>query len=117
MNYPYQFPYQPQNTIPQAPQSGFVTVHSEDEALRYPIAPGNSITFKIEGQPTIIEKSMGFSQLESPKIEKFKLVKADAPQETPPPKYALAADLDRIDAEIKRIKSMLPRRDRRKDDE
>ena len=133
MNYQYPFPYQQiPNQIPNAvqnvPQSIFVTIHSEDEALRYPVSPGGSVTFKIEGQPTIIEKGMGFSQFESPKVEKYKLVKEGTPEEKEPPKYALSTDLDnmgssineridRIEGELKRMKGMIPRRDRRDKDE
>ena len=107
MNIPYYNPYQPQQAQQMQPQTGFVTVHTEDEALRYPIAPGNSITFKIEGQPVIIEKSMGFSQLDSPKIERFKLVKEDAPVEKEPPKYALAEDLENIKSKLNRLENEL----------
>ena len=125
MNIPYYNPYQPniqQPSIPQPvqPQAGFVTVHSEDEALRYPIAPGNSITFKVEGQPVIIEKTMGFSQLESPKVERFKLVKEDAPAEVEQPKYALAEDVESIRAKLNRLENELKaniNRKRRSDNE
>ena len=113
MPYPY-YPYlqygntQIQNT--QQVQSGFVTVHSEEEALRYPVALGNSMTFKIENQPIVIEKTMGTSQLDSPRVERFRLVKEDAPEEKPAVTYALAEDIVRIDAELKEIRSMLPKK-------
>ena len=119
MNFPY-YPYQPQmipqvnNQPQQQMQSGLITVHTEDEALRYPVAPGNSIMFKIENQPVVIEKTMGFSQLESPKIERFRLEREDAPQEKPTVTYALAEDIERIDAEIEKIKAALPKRPAKK---
>ena len=51
-------------------------------ARTYPVAPGNCVTFKIEGKPIVMEKSMGFSQLEAPRIEKYRLVREeDAPKE------------------------------------
>jgi hypothetical protein len=59
---PQQTQYQPQAQYQQPvqqQQSGIIPVSSEDEALKYPIAPGNSIMFMIENLPLIIEKSIG----------------------------------------------------------
>ena len=64
----------------QIQSGGFVVVQSEDEVLRYPVALGTSVDFKIENQPIVIEKTMGFSQLESPRYERFRLVKEKAPE-------------------------------------
>lgn len=96
-NYQYPYPQQLQNlqqlNQQQAPQinnaansqqiqnGGFVSVRSIDEARKWAVAPGNSVTFKIEGMPYVCEKTMGFSQLESPRFEIFKLVKEDYDQE------------------------------------
>ena len=55
----------------------FVTVRSKDEASRYPVALGNSVTFKDENEPYIYIKTMGFSQFDKPKFEVLKLVKED----------------------------------------
>ena len=63
----------------QIQNSGFLSVPNEDIAMNYPVAPGNCVTFKIEGKPIVMEKSMGFSQLESPKIERYRLVKEELP--------------------------------------
>ena len=94
--YPYQNQYmfpQPQMQAPQMQQmqqptqpqqiqnGGFIVVRSETDARNYPVAPGNCMTFKIEGQPIVIEKSMGFSQFEAPHIDVYELVKKDAPVE------------------------------------
>ena len=62
---------------PQIQNGGFLSAPNEDYVLNYPIGLGNCLTFKIEGKPIVIEKSMGFSQLESPKIERYKLMKED----------------------------------------
>ena len=70
MNYPY-YPVQPQQTMQNG---GYIPVRSEDEAVRYPLAPGTFATFRIEGTPYIVEKSMGFSQIESPQYRKYQLV-------------------------------------------
>lgn len=67
------------NPTPQIQNGGFMVVPNEDIVSTYPVAAGNCITFKIEGKPIVMEKSMGFSQLESPKIERYRLIKEDTP--------------------------------------
>ena len=67
-----------QQPQPQIQNGGFVSVRNESEARSYPVAPGNSITFKDETAPYVYTKTMGFSQLDRPIFEKFKLVKEDA---------------------------------------
>jgi len=64
---------------PTIQQSGFVLVQSEQEARAYPVAPGNSITFKDERQPYCYVKTMGFNQLDRPTFERYRLVKEDSP--------------------------------------
>lgn len=78
------------NAVPQNVQTpqlqiqngGFVSVHNETEARNYPIAIGTSIIFKDENAPYLYTKTMGFSQLESPKFEKYRLDKEE-PTEQP----------------------------------
>ena len=129
MAYPY-FPnyfndpqmYQRNNLImPQAPvnsptanqiQSAFIPVRSEDEARNYPVAPGNSVILKNEVSPYIYTKTMGFSQLDRPVFEKFKLIKEDAVESrsgddtTPVVEYATKTELnalkERVESLIKR---------------
>lgn len=108
-NQPYQLyqPYQ-QNVVPaqqQIQNGGFVVVPSEDIVNTYPVAHGNCVTFKIEGQPIVMEKSMGFSQFESPKIKKFRLVeeREEEIKEATPENIAI----DSIKEEIKAIWSEL----------
>lgn len=79
---PSQYQAQLQQTPLQIQNNGFVSVRNEDEARNYPIAPGNSVTFKDETAPYVYTKTMGFSQLDRPIFEKYKLVKEDA-AETP----------------------------------
>lgn len=83
-SYPYyqqQYQQMPQQTQPQLqPQiqnNGFISVPSEEVARNYPVAPGNSVTFKNENAPYVYTKTMGFSQLDRPSFEKYKLVKED----------------------------------------
>ena len=45
------------------------------EARSYPVAYGNSVTFKDETAPYIYVKTMGFSQLDTPVFDKYRLVK------------------------------------------
>lgn len=68
-------------------------VPSEDIARSYPVAPGNCVTFKIEGKPIVMEKSMGFSQLEAPRIDRYRLVREeDAPNEPERPQNEAKTD-------------------------
>lgn len=105
---------------PTIQQSGFVLVQSEQEARAYPVAPGNSITFKDESQPYCYVKTMGFNQLDRPTFERYRLVKEDAPltasnaptgaDRTEGDKnnaYALKSDLGAIWGEIDAIKEKL----------
>ena len=49
-----QFQNQPQLQNQSNIQSGnLISVHNEEEAKMYPVAPGNSVTFKDENQPYI----------------------------------------------------------------
>jgi hypothetical protein len=66
---------QPNIQQPQIQNGGFVSVRSAQEAFNYPVALGNSVTFKDETAPYIYVKTRGFSQLEEPIFEQFKLVK------------------------------------------
>lgn len=94
---PYYPPMQPaaypqpvlpqQQQTPQAPppirSGGIVSVPNEDEARRYPVAPGVTVTMRDESGPYLYEKTMGYSQLEPPIFRKAKIVFEDtAPQST-----------------------------------
>lgn len=68
---------QSQLQSPQIQNGGFMLIPSEDMARTYPVAPGNCVTFKIEGKPIVMEKSMGFSQLEAPRIDRYRLVREE----------------------------------------
>lgn len=84
--YPQYYPQYPQNRVeqnplqaqPQIQNGGFIPVRNENEARSYPVAFGNSVTFKDESAPYIYTKTMGFSQLDTPKFEKYRLVKEEA---------------------------------------
>ena len=133
--YPPQMIQQPQQQTqpvqrmaqPAIQQSGFVLVQSEQEARAYPVAPGNSITFKDESQPYCYVKTMGFNQLARPTFERYRLVKEDSPvtaQNAPTnadsvegnknTAYALKSDLGAIWSEIDAIKEKLKAQDEKK---
>lgn len=102
--YPYQNYYQQYQNYQQMPQQipqmnsfqngnssqmqiqngGFISVHNIQEAFNYPVAPGNSVTFKDENSPYIYVKTKGFSQLEEPIFKKFRLIEESdtQPQES-----------------------------------
>ena len=111
---------QAQMQQPQIQNGGFIQVHNEDEARNYPIAPGNSVTFKDENAPYVYTKTMGFSQLDRPIFEKYRLVKeediqaaqnqpinAANSQQTNNIDYALKADLTALQAEIDVLKQQV----------
>lgn len=104
--YPYQYPQQqmqqPMQQQMQIQNGGFVSVRSEAEARNYPVAYGNSITFKDETAPYVYTKTMGFSQLDRPVFEKFKLVREDAQEPISEPKTAEVDNsvIDAIKGEI-----------------
>ena len=98
-------------------QSGFVLVPSEQEARNYPVAPGNSITFKDENAPYCYVKTMGFNQLDRPTFERYRLVKEDSPvtaqnaptsadsaERSKDTAYALKSDLTAIWSELDALK-------------
>ena len=138
MGYPYQQQFQPnyqqqaysqaqmqmtaqnQQTQPQIQNGGFIQVHDENEARNYPIAPGNSVTFKDENAPYVYTKTMGFSQLDRPIFEKYRLVKEDdiqavqnQPVNAPNSQaanmidYALKTDLTALQEEIDILKQRI----------
>ena len=92
--YPTQYPTQP-NAFQQMQNGGYVVVQSEEEVRRYPVAHGNLVTFRIENQPIVIEKSMGYSQFDTPHYEKYKLIKEDMEEvETKQKEYILKSDYE-----------------------
>ena len=118
----YQPPQQQQMPQPQIQNGGFVNVRSEDEAKNYPVALGNSVTFKDETSPYIYTKTMGFSQLDRPIFEKYKLVKEMPAEGSKLTEKAVDDDnsikstIDEMKAEIKRIWSEIEDIKKQEDD-
>ena len=93
---PYYFPYQ----APQQQNSSFISVRSIEEAFNWPVAPGNSITFKDENNPFVYTKTKGFSPLEQPTFERYRLVKVE---ETPANACEGIAQAPNYDEQIKQL--------------
>ena len=111
-NYNYNYPqYQPQyqgqyypqmqNPSQQTQNGGFVSVPNENAVYSYPVAMGNVVTFKIEGKPIVMEKAMGFSQFEAPKIKRFRLVEEDV--ERPKEESVDLSDMEKVKSDIREI--------------
>lgn len=105
---------QPQqnNQTPQIQNGGFVMVKDINEAMNYPVAPGNSVTFKNENQPYIYTKTLGFSQLDQPIFEIFKLVKEEnelpkeeIKEELPVIEYLSIDEAEKLKTEIENLKT------------
>lgn len=95
---------QTQGNQPQIQNGGFIGVRSREEAFNYPVAPGTSVTFKNENAPYVYTKTKGFSQLEQPVFETYKLVKEEPAsmheekreKDEDAPEYALKKDLQEL---------------------
>ena len=116
---------QPLQQNQQIQNGGFVSVHNENEARNYPIAPGNSVTFKDENAPYVYTKTQGFSQLDRPVFEKYRLVKEEDyqpqqiaqnavasnenAQQTNLIEYAKKDDITALWDEIEALKKQIPK--------
>lgn len=102
--------YQPQQAPQQLPQqssisNGLIPVPSEIVARNYPVGFGQSVSFRDENLPFLYTKTMGFSQLEPPKFEKYRLVKEETntPQTEPIKSEVVNSTGDNNQSEIKAI--------------
>lgn len=109
-NQPMQQPMQQ-----QIQTNGLISVRSEAEAANYPVAAGNSVTFKDETAPYIYVKTMGFSQLDRPTFDKYRLIKEDAEKvSTADQKGDFEAIRGEIDALWKAVEDLKPKKATRK---
>ena len=81
-------------------------VRNEMEARNYPVGFGNSVTFKDESAPFVYTKTMGYSQMQPPVFEKYRLVKEEVKEEEPKlnPYDEIKQEIMDIWAEIEVIK-------------
>lgn len=111
--YMYQNQYQNQYQNYQNQQiNQIIPIPSEVDARNYPVANGNSVTFRDENKPYIYVKTMGYSQLDRPIFEKYKLTKEDIEEKSNEivenkVEYALKSDIEALKAEIDRINSLI----------
>ena len=115
----YQSPYMYQNQYQNQYQNyqnqqinQIIPIPSELDARNYPVANGNSVTFRDENKPYIYVKTMGYSQLDRPIFEKYKLTKEDIEEKANEivenkVEYALKSDIEALKAEIDRINSLI----------
>lgn len=122
---PYQFgnPYQTQpyqQPAPQQPQiqsGGFLSVPSRQDVEKYPVAPGNSVTFFCPKEMMLYVKTKDYSPLTNPVIEDYKITKTQAPVKTENSPsdgvsaserkaiaYATKDDIDAVTEEINELK-------------
>ncbi len=104
--YPQFYPQSPQNPQVQNTSNGLVPVPSEQFARSYPVAYGQSVSFRDENAPYLYTKTMGFSQLDTPRFEKYRLVKeaAETPVKEPQSDNVTNSSNDDLKAEIEAIK-------------
>ena len=106
-----------QQSIPQSmpvQNNGIIPVRGESVARNYPVALGNSVTFRDETAPYIYTKTMGFSQMDVPRFDKYRLVKEDDAEPISSAEnsidlsvYMLKTDVEPIKSEIEKLKQEL----------
>ena len=99
---------QQQQPAPQQIRSGgIVSVANEDEARRYPVAPGYTVTMRDENGPYLYEKTMGYSQLDQPIFRKARIVFEDdakIPENQEKPEEP--AEPPKVYAELKQLEAL-----------
>lgn len=102
---------QPQPQTPQIQNGGFVSVRNEEEARNYPVGLGTSVTFITDNRQHVYSKTMGFSQLDRPIFDKYRLVKEETEPETTPDDnvitYAEKSQIEALQAQINDITAEL----------
>lgn len=106
--------YIPQTPTP--PQNNFVTIRSKEEALYYPVGPGNSVIFRKEDGSNIYIKTMGYSTTEAPIFEEFERVQDTTKNQNETPDFM--SEIDKIWSEINALKNRQykPKNEKRRED-
>lgn len=102
-NYPFFMQNQMMQNAQQAQVNSLITVPSEAAARNYPVAYGHSVILKDETAPYIYSKTMGFSQLDKPVFEKYKLIKEETTEVVPAVnnEFDMKFRFDEIDRQMK----------------
>jgi hypothetical protein len=90
----------------QIRSGGIVSVTNEDEARRYPVAPGYTVTMRDENGPYLYEKTMGFSQLDQPIFRKARIVFEDDHTQEEQKKPEEPTEPPKIYAELKQLEAL-----------
>jgi hypothetical protein len=98
----------------QMQTTGIIPIKSIEEGFNYQVAPGNSVTFRVENQPYLCEKTQSFSQFEAPTFDIYRLEKVTIDQvknNAPKIEYAekndiaaLTTRIEELSAEIEQLK-------------
>ena len=98
--------------IQQQSQNYYIGIGSEAEARNYPVAYGNSVTFKDENAPFLYTKT-ALSQMEPPIFKKYRLVD-ETPQNAPQisrgmdlSDYVTKAEFEALQKELKALSDAL----------
>ena len=83
-----------------------MSVANEDEARRYPVAPGYTVTMRDENGPYLYEKTMGYSQLDQPIFRKARIVFEDDQTQEKQEKPEEPAEPPKIYAELKQLEAL-----------
>lgn len=65
----------------QQQQNNVIQVKAKEEALYYPVAPGNSVIFRKDDGSSIYIKTMGYSTVEPPIFEEYARVITEQPKQ------------------------------------
>ena len=110
-NYTYGFPQAQQQIQPQIQNGGFVRVANEEEARKYPVAAGYSVTFIDESAEHCYTKTAGFSQLDQPVFVKYRLIREKTPRsnelsegDTDIQAHPTQADFDALRCEFEQLR-------------
>ncbi len=110
-----QIPVQAQNNAQSQSQlisGGLISVSNEAEAFNYPVAHGNSVTFRNDNEPFVYIKSVGFSPLDRPIFEKYKKEEVETVNNKPvmdenPIFDELRAEITTLKTELDTLKAKL----------
>ncbi len=99
---------------PQTQNGGIVRVTSEDDARRYPVAPGYSVTFIDESGEKLYVKTASFSQFDAPRFDKYRLIKEEEPKQAfsaqgdkEMPQYVTKAEFEALRADLDALRGEL----------
>lgn len=118
-NYSYgayqpQLPQTQQQMQPQIQNGGFVRVANEEEARKYPVAAGYSVTFIDENAEHCYTKTAGFSQLDQPVFVKYRLIRENTPDNSVSSAggidmsdYVKKSEFDKLCADVEQLRKDL----------